>query len=100
MPGCLFRHLTGLFCTGCGVTRASYALIQGDLGRALEMNPLAVAMAPIGLALWLHEGLGRPRQWERVASHLRDARLWMVVILLFTVARNLPWPPFSWLAPG
>lgn len=82
------------------MTRASYAIIQGDLGRALAMNPLAVIMTPIGLALWLHEGLGRPQPWERIASQLRDARLWAVVVLVFTVARNLPWPPFSWLAPG
>ena len=100
MPGCVFHQITGLYCTGCGITRATYAVLQGDLARAWSMNPLAMMAGPVGLGLWIHEGLGKPQRWERVAARLRDARLWMFVVLAFTVARNLPWPPFAWLAPG
>jgi len=100
MPGCLFHRLTGLFCTGCGITRATYAMSHGDIAGAIAMNPLAVLAAPIVILLWLNEGLGRRGTIEKMATPLRDARFWMVLVLAFTVARNLPWQPFSWLAPG
>jgi hypothetical protein len=27
-------------------------------------------------------------------------KFWLVLLPAYWVARNLPWPPFSWLAPG
>jgi hypothetical protein len=44
---CLFHMLTDLPCLTCGGTRALYALIEGDLLRAIEMNPL-VALGALG----------------------------------------------------
>ena len=67
---------------------------------ALAMNPLAVLAIPVLAALWLQEGAGRPAVTEPLARWLRDARVWAVAVLVFTVARNLPFPPFSSLAPG
>lgn len=100
LPPCLFHSLTGLFCTGCGITRAFHALVHGDLARAWSMNPLAVLALPTVAVLWLHEGLARPASLEPTLRWLRDARVWAVVVLVFTIGRNLPWAPFSGWAPG
>ena len=100
LPPCMFHSATGLFCTGCGITRALHALVHGDLATAWAMNSLAVLALPVLAALWLQEGAGRPAATEPLARWLRDARVWAVAVLLFTVARNLPFAPFSGLAPG
>src|SRR5690349_6936182 len=44
-PVCTFRQLTGLPCITCGATRASLALLHGDLAAAWRLNPLVCAGA-------------------------------------------------------
>ncbi len=41
LPRCPFKELTGLPCLSCGSTRAALALLRGDIGAALQTNPLA-----------------------------------------------------------
>jgi hypothetical protein len=42
MPSpCPFRRMTGFRCPLCGLTRATRALTRGDVGKALELHPLA-----------------------------------------------------------
>lgn len=42
LPICPFKGMTGLPCPLCGGTRAAHALLQGDLPRAIYLNPLAL----------------------------------------------------------
>lgn len=39
---CPFKNMTGLPCPLCGGTRAAHALLHGELGRAIYLNPLAL----------------------------------------------------------
>lgn len=96
LPPCLFHALTGLYCPGCGVTRALHALLHGQVGLALRMNVLAVVAIPaIPIMLW---NAARPgTAWM---AKLSDARLWLPVVVAFALLRNVPWQPFVWLAPG
>ena len=100
LPPCPSLWLTGLFCPGCGTTRALHALLHGDLKLAMAMNPLMVlSLAPVAmlLAQWLRL---LPPSLEPLAMVLGNARVWAVLLIGYGVLRNLPWPPFSWLAPG
>lgn len=38
-PSCVFRRVTGLFCPGCGGTRAVYHFVKGDIGRSFIYHP-------------------------------------------------------------
>ena len=96
LPPCPFHALTGLYCPGCGTTRALHALLHFDWPKALSMNPLAVIAIPLLPLLCLHQL--RPRMV--LTRWMADARAWLVVVLVFAVLRNLPWTPFNWLAPG
>lgn len=83
LPECLLYKSTGYLCSACGCTRALRALMQGDVWQSLRLNALLLPTFFWLLALSLLRG--------RAFSVL----LWSGggVILLFGVARNLP---FSW----
>lgn len=100
LPPCPFHWATGLFCPGCGSTRTLHALLHGDLATAMSMNPLMVISLPF-VALLLADKLGWIRaSWQTALAHIGDARAWAVLLIGYGVLRNLPWLPFSALAPG
>jgi hypothetical protein len=100
LPACPFHGLTGLYCPGCGATRALHALVHGDVGQALAMNPGLTLALPLVVLLLLHALTALPRPLEAAATRISDARVWAVAVIGFAVLRNLPWYPFNLLAPG
>jgi hypothetical protein len=100
-PICLFHRVTGLECPGCGATRALFCLAHGRILDALHYNALLVVALPFlvvaGIRLLLLEAAGQPAPAPRL-----DAvwiKLLLVVIILFTVLRNIPVAPFTYLSP-
>ncbi|HUP23828.1 MAG TPA: DUF2752 domain-containing protein [Thermoanaerobaculia bacterium] len=87
-PPCPVRWSTDLLCPGCGSLRALHRLLHGELVAALQMNPLIVALGPIGVAVawrgWLD------RAWLGWTA--------LVTVLAYGVLRNVPWWPFTLLA--
>ena len=97
---CIFHTFTSFWCAGCGITRALHALVHGDVMRAFAMNPLAVLLLPCAALAWAWGGGWRPAWAAPIIQALSKPMLWVMVIPAYWIARNLPWPPFSWLAPG
>jgi hypothetical protein len=100
-PFCPVYALTGLYCPGCGSMRALHHLLHGDIAGALTFNPLLVIALPFLSYLFARETL--PLLFGRRSSYtLRPALIWLIIgaLILFTVLRNIPVYPFSWLAPG
>ena len=97
-PICLFHRITGWNCPSCGGTRALYALLHGDWRLALKDNALFVAllaaMAARGAWFAIKKALHEP-----VGQFLPAKSVWplLVVVLIFTVLRNLP--AFAFLSP-
>ncbi len=48
---CPFRHLLGISCAGCGMTRSWVALLRGEIGEAFCLHPL-FWMPPVAAGLW------------------------------------------------
>ena len=99
----MLHELTGLHCAGCGMTRAASCLLHGRWWEALRMNPLMVPLMPLVLAgigmevvAWVR---GPGRRTPRLRLGMRGTIALAVVFILFMVLRNLPWWPFTWLAP-
>jgi len=93
-PPCLFHWLTGLYCPGCGSTRAMHQLLHLHFLAALRFNSLLVLSLPIlGLAC-----LGRGPVYR---AFLQPVTPWLAAIILiaYWIARNIPYAPFSYLAP-
>lgn len=63
---CIFRLLTGLYCPGCGGTRAVRYLLKGQLQNSIQYHPLILYAAVLLLAECAGAGLakvtGRPRK--------------------------------------
>ena len=89
-PPCPFKALTGFYCPGCGSTRALYLLLHGHPLAALSRNPLMVLSLPILAAMFLKPSITSPR-WVPWAA------FW--ILILYGIARNLPFEPFTYLAP-
>lgn len=98
-PKCPLHLLTGLHCPGCGSARALHALAHGDLAGAWSANPLLMALTPLLAGVWgwrrIQTALGRP------PAVLWAGWIWLLLAAMFGYAllRNLPWYPFTLLAP-
>jgi len=104
-PQCLLYNTTGVYCAGCGATRAVYALLHGRVIEALHDNALFIAALPLllyvigtyALAAW------RANAWPKIPVDGRKlAQRGMALFLLmmaFMLLRNLPGQPFDWLKP-
>jgi len=100
LPPCPSRWLTGLYCPGCGATRALHALLHGDIEKAFSMNVVFVTALPIVILLIFQQANVLPAVLQKTARVFSDARPWAWLLISFAVLRNLPWYPFSLLAPG
>jgi len=100
LPPCPFHALTGLYCPGCGSTRTLHALLHGDIGQAMAMNPLLVLALPVLAAMALNAAGWMPRGSEPLWRLLARPKPWLWLLSGYMLLRNLPWVPFAWLAPG
>jgi hypothetical protein len=104
-PQCLLYNTTGIYCAGCGATRAIYALLHGRVIEALHDNALFIAALPLllyvagsyALAAW------RANSWPQVPVDGRKL-MWrgvsiFLLMMAFMVLRNCPGWPFEWLRP-
>jgi len=97
---CLFHQTTGLYCPGCGLTRAMHALVHFDLLRAIRMNAFFILSAPIFFLLSWRMYRPLPASVEKLLKPFTNPWPWVFAVPLFTVLRNLPWYPFYLLAPS
>ena len=100
LPPCPSHWLTGLYCPGCGATRALHALLHGDLEKAFSMNPVFVMALPVVVLLIFHQLTKMPEKLIVIANFFSDARPWAYLLISYAVLRNFPWYPFNLLAPG
>jgi hypothetical protein len=100
-PRCFFHDLTGLHCPGCGGTRCAFALLHGDLAQAAAYNILVLIYLPYlsltGLNACWHAVFDRPMYSRKMPAW--TIRATAVLMVLFWILRNLPYAPFTLLAP-
>jgi hypothetical protein len=99
LPKCLFHQVTGLYCPGCGVQRSFHALLHGHLLQAMDHNLLFILLLPmiiffISNFLWNKKYSSTSFIYKPVFSTTI-----VFIVVSFWVLRNIPFAPFSWLAP-
>jgi hypothetical protein len=60
VPPCPLRMITGIPCPLCGMTRGVTALVHGELGHALTLNPGSYAVVGLAILLLVQ---WRARRW-------------------------------------
>jgi hypothetical protein len=102
LPDCVFHRLSGLHCPGCGMTRAASAFLHGNPVAAFRFNPVGVVLLPLAMLGLGIEMIGWIRE-KPLAWRLRPGRRagWTIVgiLIAFWILRNVPWWPFTLLAP-
>jgi hypothetical protein len=88
---CPFKHVTGFDCPGCGMTRLSLSLLEGDLYQAFRYNSLIFVLLPLFVLYYCLSAKGKKQSSEAVLYGM------LVMTILFGVLRNTPM--FSFLAP-
>ena len=100
-PVCPLHAMTGLNCPGCGLTRGFHALFQGDIVTALHFNALlpifGFVFAYLTLSMFLTAVRGRGLSWK--IFHPTAIYGFLFIVAVFFVVRNLPFYPFTLLAP-
>lgn len=95
---CAFKLLTGLDCPGCGGTRMVWYLLHGNLYQAARFHLIALIAAPIlayAYVVWAARRVSGVRLPSR-SIPLTVVLGYLVVWIVFSVLRDLPWEPFTW----
>lgn len=100
LPPCFFHEATGLYCPGCGSTRALQRILQGDLFGAFRCNLLTIPGLVSVVYLFVLEMYDL---WVGVSRFCKSA-LWLgqvllVLLIAFAILRNIPWHGFDFLRP-
>lgn len=100
-PKCVLFQWTGILCPGCGGTRAAHELVHLRFFAALRMNAMVVLLLPFLIAVLVWQNLIVGRCSPNAGLLAKPKVLWATLFLVvgFTIIRNIPVPPFSYLAP-
>lgn len=100
-PRCMFNLVTGYFCPGCGSLRALHHLLHGNFIDAAKMNPLLVTAIPIISVNCFIAGLCNRKfvTFQPPFNSTYAAIIVFCIMIFYTIARNIPLPPFNLLAP-
>jgi hypothetical protein len=80
---CVFHEFTGLYCPGCGGTRAFTYLMQGHFIRSFRFHPFVLYTAVLGGWFMISQTIERlSRHRIQIGMKYRDIYLWIAVIIV------------------
>ncbi|MCX7834097.1 MAG: DUF2752 domain-containing protein [Ignavibacteria bacterium] len=100
-PPCYFHYITGYYCPGCGGIRGTHFLLNGNIIEAIKSNLLIFTFIPLityylitrFVLLIFNKNLStfNPPLWL--------VMVFVIIILLYWILRNIPVYPFNLLVP-
>lgn len=93
VPRCPMKLLTGYDCPSCGNQRMLHALLNGEFGEALLLNPFMLIATPYILALvvtYLLRDVGWITPVRNVVWHKSVAFAYIALYFIWWVVRNTP----------
>ena len=90
LPDCNFYRWTGLYCPGCGDTRAVIALMNGDILLSLRQNALIVVLLLIAIALYIELFLKVvfEKRFKSPILNLKFLCIFLILFAIYSVVRN------------
>lgn len=96
-PKCPIHHHMGIYCSGCGSQRAFHDLLHFRIGKVFGHNFLFLPFLVI-VSQHVLAKTGILRQ-KSLLSYRYTPILILIVVIVFTVLRNIGTFPFTYLAP-
>lgn len=95
---CVFHEITGLYCPGCGITRAIFSLLKLDFSSAVHNNFLIIIVGPFLLYYW-SVVLSRWILFKKSTLILPNwlCYLILIIVIIFGILRNFSF--FDFLRP-
>ena len=90
LPECQLYKWTGLYCPGCGDTRAVIALMNGDVLLSLRQNALIIALLLLGIAMYAELLLKVvfEKQFKSPVFNLKFLVIFLSLFSAYAVVRN------------
>lgn len=91
---CIFHKITGLYCPGCGMTRATIFLAKGNILASIYHNPtiLYVAIISVWSVLsYIVKPYDKKQKYNQFYFQYKDIYIWIGLVLLLGtfVIRNI-----------
>lgn len=101
MPKCAFHGVSGLYCPGCGATRAIQSLLDGNFIGALKNNLFIVLLMPVIFWLLFLDTAREFWKWNPQLKPAPPAVLFglFALLVIYSVLRNLPGTQWDFLRP-
>lgn len=99
---CPSKAILGLNCPGCGSQRMIHNLLHLNFGQAFRYNPLLFISLPFIIILVIQFGMNLFFGTKyRTKLFYNNKFVWFLfgIIMLYGILRNLPFWPFTYLAP-
>ena len=83
MPPCAFNKVTGLYCPGCGGTRATIALFRGQIIRSFRFHPFVLYGSVVGGWFMISQTIQRiSKDRIKIGMHFRPVYLWIALAIV------------------
>lgn len=98
---CPIYTMTGIYCPGCGSQRATFELFHLNLWGVLKLNALYFLALLLVLNHVITSLINKyfNKNLKSLLNHKKAPIIILVLTLIFSILRNLPFEPFNWLAP-
>jgi len=100
---CSFHELTGLQCPGCGGQRAFFSLLHVQITDALQYNALLVLGLPFFLYIFFllcQVYIAKDKRFLKYFNFpAKVGYIFLAVLVIFLILRNIPVWPFIYLSP-
>lgn len=101
-PKCPLYVTTGLYCPGCGSQRATHQLLHLNILGVLQQNILyLLGVLLIGYHLIVTSlNLFFKKHIYNYMYHPKTPIIILIIVVVFWILRNIPYYPFTLLAPN
>lgn len=91
LPPCILHSATGLKCPSCGLQRACFYLVHGEMIEAMKQNPIVVIAFGIAVITFFKSLFLYAYKGEFNLPQIKDSHVYIltITIIVFTIARNI-----------
>ncbi|MBF8150537.1 DUF2752 domain-containing protein [Winogradskyella sp. F6397] len=100
-PKCPFLSFTGIYCPGCGSQRAIHHILQGQIITGIRHNYMFLLVTVVlgyQAVIFVITKFGT-KTYNNLLHKSKMTNTILVLVILFWILRNIPYFPFTELAP-